>query len=33
VYLRMTPLWVQAWREVNELADRELPAPLTPPPS
>ncbi len=28
VYLRMTPLSVQAWREVNELADRDLP-PLT----
>lgn len=25
VYLRMTPLSVQAWREVNELADRDLP--------
>jgi hypothetical protein len=25
VYLRMTPLRVQAWREVNELADRDLP--------
>jgi hypothetical protein len=25
VYLRMTPLWVQAWREVNELAERDLP--------
>ena len=29
VYLRMTPLWVQAWREVDELAGRDLPA-LTP---
>ncbi|MET7420997.1 pyridoxamine 5'-phosphate oxidase family protein [Dactylosporangium sp. NPDC005555] len=26
VYLRMTPIWVQAWREANELAGRELPA-------
>jgi hypothetical protein len=33
VYLRMTPLWVQAWREVNELAERELPTPLTRPPA
>ncbi|GAB3859701.1 pyridoxamine 5'-phosphate oxidase family protein [Dactylosporangium cerinum] len=33
VYLRMTPLWVQAWREVNELAERELPTPLTQPPA
>jgi hypothetical protein len=29
VYLRMTPLRVQAWREVNELAEREVS--LTPP--
>jgi hypothetical protein len=26
VYLRMTPLRVQAWREANELAGRDLPA-------
>jgi flavin reductase (DIM6/NTAB) family NADH-FMN oxidoreductase RutF len=30
VYLRLTPLSVQAWREVNELAGRDLPS-LTPP--
>ncbi|MGI5181571.1 pyridoxamine 5'-phosphate oxidase family protein [Dactylosporangium sp. CA-152071] len=30
VYFRMTPLWIQAWREANELAGRDLPA-LTPP--
>lgn len=30
VYLRMTPLWVQAWREVNELDGRELPVPMPP---
>lgn len=32
VYLRMTPLWVQAWREVNEHPGRDLPS-LTPPPA
>lgn len=29
VYLRMTPLWTQAWREVNEIPGREVN--LTPP--
>ena len=29
VYLRVTPLWVQAWREVNEIAGRDLPLPLS----
>ncbi|MFD9406950.1 pyridoxamine 5'-phosphate oxidase family protein [Streptomyces sp. NPDC059989] len=23
-YFRITPVWIQAWREVNELADRQL---------